>query len=1144
MPLTFSFDIGYASIGWCVLSGNSRSQEDPKFLGTGVVTFPNDDCLASKRRDLRRTRRHIRSTRQRIERLKCWFLHQGILSRDELDLPGHAAPFLLAAASLQNLRTLTAWELWTVLRWYAHNRGYDGNSRWARDEGGDDKEGDTLKEEAARALLTKYGTSTMAETVCKCLDLNVEHHSKRISSFLPYKTLDAAYPRHIVEGEVREIVNKHIAKISGFDSAAARLIMKDNPLSDQEREILLGAGIKLPKSYHGGLLFGQLIPRFDNRIISRCPITWAGIFDREIAAGKSEVESKHQAEKLAKVPAAKSSEFLHYRFARILANLKADGKVLEPELRASLWRLAEKNGRLTHKDIEREIKAYSGSVATNIDAFFKIHPDSEQALILDPVMDEVRKAQGTRAKLSSIWNLLSDEVKSDIIFMWRNGKSISFAQILQKSGNDPQLTEILEKERATLKPKKGKPVPTFDSYLLNTRVAADFPSGRAAYARPILKQVVAEVLAGFDPNRPARSAKHPEGEDKPEDGVLYPLLDPTSRVRELQDARPLDKLTNNHLVRHRLLILDRLLDDMISEFCATGQKVERVVVEVARELKEFSGKTAKEIASELNNRLKDFKSAVDHLQENAPNLALTGSLIRKCRIAMDMKWQCPFTAGGPYDASDLSKLEREHIIPYATRNSNALHALVLTWPAVNRMKGKRTARQFIIENEGKQVDGMPNLSLMTLKQYDAFVDKLDTKGHLDDYRRKKARKALLATTDFEDKELGFTPGALTQSSHLMKLAMRSLKAKLPDALCDPIPGQVTGEIRKTWNLIGTLARVSPEIIDPASGKPRPKDEIRAITHLHHAVDAATIALAAHYFPLQKHGQDQKGKIWQALLKRNRSQEEIKFLQQLGIFESYLRVRTAKDGTESRTTDVRLRELSASLKNQLARSLAECRVMQHVPADRSGTKAELTTWGLIAVDGDYAILVQRINRSTLEIEETEEHRRWKDKPLSKESAKLLLKYENRLNNRQINLVKRGILKLTSERVPKILGLKDGSLKSRKGALIIGDNFGIMISPKLGLVPFHAVHAILSEVRNVADATEIPILRNGTCINVTKGTWKGMWRIISVKDSEAYGISVDLAKLDGLKLSKGNARVSKMLEDGLEILPRCYTGYKVI
>ena len=84
--LTFSFDIGHASIGWCVLSADRKNS--PSILGTGAVTFPAEDCLASQRRDRRRTRRHIRSTRQRIERLKKYLAHIGYpVSYTHLTLP-------------------------------------------------------------------------------------------------------------------------------------------------------------------------------------------------------------------------------------------------------------------------------------------------------------------------------------------------------------------------------------------------------------------------------------------------------------------------------------------------------------------------------------------------------------------------------------------------------------------------------------------------------------------------------------------------------------------------------------------------------------------------------------------------------------------------------------------------------------------------------------------------------------------------------------------------------------------------------------------------------------------------------------------------------------------------------------------------
>jgi len=125
--LQLAFDVGHSSIGWAVLQTGDKLE----IKGCGAVVFRADDCLASSRRDYRRQRRHIRSTRQRIARMKVLLQHLGVLTQTELDKPGCAWPWKLAAQVLQGGKLLTWPELWDVLRWYAHNRGYDGNRRWS-----------------------------------------------------------------------------------------------------------------------------------------------------------------------------------------------------------------------------------------------------------------------------------------------------------------------------------------------------------------------------------------------------------------------------------------------------------------------------------------------------------------------------------------------------------------------------------------------------------------------------------------------------------------------------------------------------------------------------------------------------------------------------------------------------------------------------------------------------------------------------------------------------------------------------------------------------------------------------------------------------------------------------------------------------
>ena len=83
-------------------------------------------------------------------------------------------PWFLAAsvlASNGDAKHLLDWSrLWDVLRWYAHNRGYDGNRRWSTQEA-EAQADDTEKEKTANALMEKHGTTTMAETLCKALGL-------------------------------------------------------------------------------------------------------------------------------------------------------------------------------------------------------------------------------------------------------------------------------------------------------------------------------------------------------------------------------------------------------------------------------------------------------------------------------------------------------------------------------------------------------------------------------------------------------------------------------------------------------------------------------------------------------------------------------------------------------------------------------------------------------------------------------------------------------------------------------------------------------------------------------------------------------------------------------------------------------------
>ena len=150
-------------------------------------------------------------------------------------------------------------------------------------------------------------------------------------------------------------------------------------------------------------------------------------------------------------------------------------------------------------------------------------------------------------------------------------------------------------------------------------------SGRAPYTRQVMREACEDVF---------QRGIHPADEG----GVLFR----NEAIRTAQLRRALDEQTNNHLVRHRLKLLERLHADILKVYAgAEKSRVARVTIEVNRDLKELSGKTAQEQAKNMGQRLANFKSVVKKLKTDfeGRNVQITPGLIRKARIAED--------SGGP-----------------------------------------------------------------------------------------------------------------------------------------------------------------------------------------------------------------------------------------------------------------------------------------------------------------------------------------------------------------------------------------------------------------------------------------------------------------------------------------------------------------
>jgi CRISPR-associated endonuclease Csn1 len=587
------------------------------------------------------------------------------------------------------------------------------------------------------------------------------------------------------------------------------------------------------------------------------------------------------------------------------------------------------------------------------------------------------------------------------------------------------------------------------------------------------------------------------GDPKAEGGCL----EETEAVRAYREGRPFDQQTNNHLVRHRLLILERLVRDLVADpqyGAGDPSRFTRVTIEVNRELRDHSGLTAQEIAKDLGLRLSSHSKAVKWLEDS--QLEPSGALIRKARVALDLGCRCPYT-DTVFEAVNLRDgvVDLDHIIPRSLRPSDSLDSLVITYPAVNRWKGNRTAWQFIQDCGGQQVPGAPHLTIVTPQRFKDLVARLDSRGpHEDDTRRKRRRKEFFELQRYEDNERNFTPGQLTQTSQLTRLARIAVRRHLRhlgDHDFVALPGSVTGAVRKAWNLMGCLATVAPEVLD-SDGTLRPKSDIRSITHLHHAVDAVTLGYATALIP-------SNGVLWQLLSLRSIPVVHREF------FANALPVELDAQG---RWRLRGLLENHPAIDRQIRVRLAERRVVQHVPADMSGLGGlEQNTWRVTKVDGDRVHLRQKAPRDAGGVRETA----YKHDEIEAEKA---------------------------------FGLRHGRLKTVKGARVLGGNFAIAVLSSPGIPDDQRVRMIrhnqvFKAVRELTliNGGQRPLLyRAGSMVDVPRGSRKGRWRIISPKKSEAYGLSFDLAAVDGMKRGKGDAPVAKLLQDGMRLLKTSYAG----
>ncbi len=1038
MNIALSFDIGHSSIGWAVLKPNKDNSE---ILGCGTVVFPKEDCQNQQRAGFRRQRRHIAATRNRIRRLEAFLIHAGTLTPADVEYcrkHPHPWPWLLAAQVLVAKRQLNWRELWAVIRWYAHNRGYDGNALWA----GEDSDPDDVKKvQAARQLMSDCQTSSMCETICQLMAIDSKSTDNPEMRYY-FKGENAAFPRDVVVAEIRRVIEQHVGVLGGVSADLIKILLEDWRPSKEP-----GFDAKLPERYHGGLLFGQMKPRFENRIIPKCRITGE------------------------KTPAKHSRDFYRFRWAMLMGNLRVSDTIeggsrsLSVPEREQLNGIMKQAGYLTKTSLKKALEKDLGLEPTNLDAMLLI-PEMEKALTLDPAL---REMSGTKYK--KIWKEIPESWHSvflNQLFGRKNyrSKPPSLGQWRDRieskneltDGLDTALREAYEAECKELSKKKQVEVlPTYEAFLNRPlRIAqSHLASGRAPYSRIKLREAFGAVMRDEDP--------------RAKDGVLKETAD----VLKRQENISIDENTNNHLVRHRLKIFEKTLSDLVKHYAnSDASRVKWVSIEVVRDLVEFSGKTAKEKARIIGEQLWHHRKATKMLEDfkaaSGGTWPITAKLIKKVRVADDLGMKCPYTGEGPFSMAEIvhGDLELDHIIPRSKRPTDALHALALTRRKTNDDKKNQTAVEFI-----------ENLSTHTFtpKQFREFVSKLKKRNgpSKDDEQRCTKRKIALLTRDYEPKGKakektadnesvdGFTEGSLTQTSYLNKLAAKQTKswfagklgdnAQLPKVI--QLSGSVTAATRKSWNLLGALEAVHPEVCG------KNKTEIRDITHLHHALDAIVIGLSVEYFP-------KDGRLWSLLSKRVISNPAE---------QKYMKARLSGRISFSAKGVWKIDPLTDSVKAQIISCLKEKRVVMHVPKTLRGLNVKETYWGYLGRDAD--------------------------------GWHIARKYDARSKSGVRN---RTIKKFGDASLFGVSSPKAGKLGFLKAVKEFGTNFGAFLCEEPIILPRHSVFKKLLELRR--EFGNCLILQPGMIIEVHNHKNAGIYRVAGFSTNQKYGARIDLLPVD--------------------------------
>jgi CRISPR-associated endonuclease Csn1 len=331
-----------------------------------------------------------------------------------------------------------------------------------------------------------------------------------------------------------------------------------------------------------------------------------------------------------------------------------------------------------------------------------------------------------------------------------------------------------------------------------------------------------------------------------------------------------DALEIGHpLVRCAVINALRVLKALVEEHGVP----DRIHVEMLRDLAKSAARREEDSRRQAVNE-KERRTLVAELMTH--RIPPTEGNIRKLRLAYESDWQLPYEPGRRIqDIRDLFEggYDIDHIVPRSHGFDDSFGNLVLCSNNVNaQVKGDRTPYEVFGKNaeEWQQITAhVKAIKSMPLRKRERILQKTRPEGFLE---RDKATSGYIAR-------------------EVLALCQK-IVARPEDVV--PVPGRLTAELRRRWELEG-LIPLHPE----EEAQLAPKREIRAMpensealetqdpqviskavklrsNYLHHALDALVIALStrSNYQALQAYFKLKEENSYRSLTQSERKEQKL------------------------------------------------------------------------------------------------------------------------------------------------------------------------------------------------------------------------------------------------------------------------------